>query len=116
MVGEPAKEIANSDTRRNSCSAGISAKDSLGQWTGRGRDDPGRSSFSADARTSTTIGAEALGDPRRQFEIVQNDLDQIRAYLENLNIETKPVVTPPVTPASPTYQQPYLFPTGRERK
>jgi hypothetical protein len=62
------------------------------------------------------LQAESLGDLRRQFDIVQNDLDQIRAYLENHNLETKPVVTPPVTPASPTYQQPYLFPTGRERK
>jgi len=77
---------------------------------------PGGAVVSLMAIPSQPVESAALGDLRRQFEIVQNDLGRVLTYLENLNIETKPVTTPAASPASPTYQQPYLSPTGRDRK
>ena len=51
------------------------------------------------------VDLQSVNDLRRQFALVQNDLEQILAYLENIKTSRTP----------PTYQQPYITPTGRQK-
>jgi hypothetical protein len=58
-------------------------------------------------RNRDAASVAAVHDMQHQLELVQNDINNLRPLLENLS--TNRVAMPP------TYQQPYLTPTGRQR-